>query len=109
MSESRSATGARGIGHLEVVPIRVHRTKPVQVALLVWRWLIELLLLAALTTIVARLHTVGLAWRWAILAVLTALLFPLLIPRTRRVQLAFAWVLVTRHRLRAYFLECRIY
>jgi hypothetical protein len=108
-ASSASATGARGIGHLEVVPIRVHRTKAAQLALLVWRWAVELLLLAALTAVVCRLHSGGLAWYWAMLAVLVAVLFPLLIPRTRRLQLALGWVLVTRHRLRSYFIECRIH
>jgi hypothetical protein len=91
------------------VPIHVHRAKTVQLALLVWRWAVELVLLAVMTVVVCRLHRSGLAWRWAILAVLVAVLLPLLIPVTRRVELAFGWVLVTRHRLRSYFIECRIH
>jgi hypothetical protein len=94
---------------LEVVPIRVHRTKTAQLAVLVWRWAVELFVFAVLAATICRLHRSGLAWHWAILAVLVAVLFPLLIPRTRRLQVAFGWVLVTRHRLRSYFIECRIY
>src|SRR3954454_3441604 len=116
MSKSRS-TGARtsgprgrnGVnGHLEVIPYRPHRTWWVQAVLLVWRWLFELLFIAAVTWVIVKVHDAsGWAWTWSTLAVLAFLAFPFVIPPVRRVLMALFWVSVTRHRLRAFFFECR--
>jgi hypothetical protein len=112
MSNSRSGATVRSGGrgdHLQVVPFRPHRSRAVQVLLFVWRWLFELLFLAACVAVVVRLHSHGLPVVWAITAVVAALAFPFLIPRTRRVLMAVVWTAITRHRLRAYFVECRVF
>ena len=111
MSKAKTAASHRTSAgdHLYLVPHRPHRSRKVQAALWVWRWTIELLIAAALTMVVVWLHAHGWAWLWAILAVAGLLVVPLLVPWSRRRLMAAGWVLVTRHRLRAFFIECRIY
>jgi hypothetical protein len=112
MSKAKTAAshGSTARDHLYLVPHRPHRSRKVQAVLWVWRWTIELLIAALLTLAVVRLHNqLGWAWTWSILTVAGVVLAPLALPWTRRLLLAFSWVLVTRHRLRAFFIECRIY
>jgi hypothetical protein len=111
MSKSKTAASHRVAAgdHLYLVPHRPHRSRKVQAVLWLWRWAIELVFAGLLTVAVARLHAHGWAWIWSIVAVAGLLLAPLALPFTRRFLFAVGWALVTRHRLRAFFIECRIY
>jgi hypothetical protein len=92
-----------------VIPFRPHHSWWVQLLLLIWRWTPELLLLAAVAWYWHRTSEAG----WPAptqIAVPMALLAPVVIwPRTRFWILGIFWLLVTRHRLRQYFLQCGAY
>ena len=92
-----------------MIPFRPHHSWWVQLLLLIWRWTPELLLLAAVAWYWHRSSEAG----WATptqIAVPMALLAPVVIwPRTRFWILGIFWLLVTRHRLRQYFLQCGAY
>src|SRR3954453_2090046 len=115
-SRSRGSRGSRGsgsrlggTGHVEVIPFRPHHSWWVQLLLLIWRWTPELLLLAAVVWYWHRTSEAG--WPTPTqIAVPMALLAPVVIwPRTRFWILGIFWLLVTRHRLRQYFLQCGAY
>src|SRR4051812_19567381 len=108
-SRGRSGSRTGGTGHVEVIPFRPHHSWWVQLLFLIWRGTPELLLLA---TVARYWHRTGQAgWpRWGpglvplvVLAVLVAW------PWSRRWVLGMFWLLVTRHRLRQYFLQCGAY
>src|SRR3954453_21935932 len=105
----RSGSHLGGTGHVEVIPFRPHHSWWVQLLLLVWRWTPELLLLAAVVWYWHRTSAAG--WPTPTqIAVPMALLAPVVIwPRTRFWILGIFWLLVTRHRLRQYFLQCGAY
>jgi hypothetical protein len=92
-----------------VIPFRPHHSWWVQLLLLIWRWTPELLLLGAVVWYWHRTSEAG----WPMptqIAVPMALLAPVVIwPRTRFWILGIFWLLVTRHRLRQYFLQCGAY
>src|SRR4051794_13759830 len=108
-SGSRFGSRIGGTGHVEVIPFRPHHSWWVQLVLLVWRWTPELLLLAAVVWYWHRTSEAG----WPAptqIAVPMALLAPVVIwPRTRFWILGIFWLMVTRHRLRQYFLQCGAY
>src|SRR4051794_32665583 len=108
---SRSRLGSRigGTGHVEVIPFRPHHSWWVQLLLLIWRWTPELLLIATVAWYWHRTSEAG--WPTPTqIAVPMALLAPVVIwPRTRFWMLGMFWLLVTRHRLRQYFLQCGAY
>src|SRR3954452_14395406 len=115
-SRGRGSRGSRGsgsrlggTGHVEVIPFRPHHSWWVQLLLLIWRWIPELLLLAAVVWYWHRTNEAG--WPTPTqIAVPMALLAPVVIwPRTRFWILGMFWLLVTRHRLRQYFLQCGAY
>ena len=92
-----------------MIPFRPHHSWWVQLLLLIWRWTPELLLLAAVAWYWHRTSEAG--WPTPTqIAVPMALLAPVVIwPRTRFWILGIFWLLVTRHRLRQYFLQCGAY
>ena len=92
-----------------MIPFRPHHSWWVQLLLLIWRWTPELLLLAAVVWYWHRTSEAG--WPTPTqIAVPMALLAPVVIwPRTRFWILGIFWLLVTRHRLRQYFLQCGAY
>jgi hypothetical protein len=97
----------RGNGHLEVIPFQPNRAWWVQVVLLVWRWLAELVAVVLLTFALVGVHDAyQLTWTVCLLLVGGLLCAPLVFPVTRRAVMAMVWVLVTRHRLRAFFTQC---
>src|SRR3954447_166523 len=110
-SRGSLGSGSRlgGTGHVEVIPFRPHHSWCVQLLLLVWRWTPELLLLAAVAWYWHRTSEAG----WPAptqIAVPMAILAPVVIwPRTRFWILGILWLLVTRHRLRQYFLQSGAY
>src|SRR3954467_12782655 len=108
-SRGRSGSRLGGTGHVEVIPFRPHHSWWVQLLLLIWRWTPELLLLAAVVWYWHRTSEAG----WPAptqIAVPMALLGPVVIwPRTRFWMLGIFWLLVTRHRLRQFFLQCGAY
>jgi hypothetical protein len=108
--ESRGS-GSRlgGTGHVEVIPFRPHHSWWVQLLLLIWRWTLELLLVASIVWYWRRTAMEG--WPgWVQLTVPAVVLAALLTwPLTRRWVLGVFWLLVTRHRLRQYFLQCGAY
>src|SRR4051812_30105040 len=108
-SRGRSGSRLGGTGHVEVIPFRPHHSWWVQLVLLIWRWTPELLLLAAVVCYWHRTSEAG--WPTPTqIAVPMALLAPVVIwPRTRFWMLGIFWLLVTRHRLRQYFLQCGAY
>ena len=99
--------------------MRPHRSWCVQLVLLIGRWAGELLFAAVLVVMVCRIHASGVygdgsyrgGWPWwaAVLAVLVAVLVPFVIPQTRPGAVGLFWMSVTRHRLRTFFIECRIF
>jgi hypothetical protein len=118
MSNSRSASAGKGGqrgrngvgGHLEVIPYRPHRSRKVQALLVLWRWFFELLFAAFLIWVTAKVGDLtGLSWLWSTLLVLAVLGLPFTIPQVRRPLVAVFWLSITRHRLRAFFVECRIF
>jgi hypothetical protein len=92
-----------------VIAFRPHHSWWVQLLLLIWRWTPELLLLAIVVWYWHRTSEAG--WPTPTqIAVPMALLAPVVIwPRTRFWMLGIFWLLVTRHRLRQYFLQCGAY
>jgi hypothetical protein len=92
-----------------VIPFRPHHSWWVQLLLLIWRWTPELLLVASFAWYWHRTSEAG--WPTPTqIAVPMALLAPVVIwPRTRFWMLGIFWLLVTRHRLRQYFLQCGAY
>ncbi len=89
--------------------IRVHRLRPVWVDLLliVWRWRIEILAVAALLAILGhlseRLGSPGVA----VAAMAATVAAVLVAPVTRRYTVSRAWCVITRHRLRACLVQIR--
>jgi hypothetical protein len=111
---SRSGFGGRGqsgvLGDPRVLGFRPHRSWPVQVAVTVWRWSAELVLLACLLYLMhaaeADLGVSSTVFLLVLAVVLVALTF---YGPTRRVLGGVFWVFVTRHRLRTFFVEARIF
>src|SRR3954464_14291861 len=105
----RSGSHLGGTGHVEVIPFRPHHSWWVQLLLLVWRWTPELLLVAF--TVWYWRRTSHLGWPgWVQLALPVVALAGLLAwPWSRRWVLGLFWLLVTRNRLRQYFLQCGAY
>ncbi len=101
----RSGSRLGGTGHVEVIPFRPHHNWWVQLLLMVWRWTPELLLLGAVAWYWHRTAATG--WPgWVQLVIPGVILAALLAwPRSRRWVLGIFWLLVTRHRLRQYFLQ----
>src|SRR3954453_8701135 len=109
----RSSRGSRGsgshlggTGHVEVIPFRPHHSWWVQLLLMVWRWTPELLLLGAVAWYCQRTSHQG--WPgWVQLTLPLVVVAALLAwPWSRRWVAGVFWLLVTRHRLRQYFLQC---
>jgi hypothetical protein len=94
---------------VEVIPFRPHHSWWVQLALLIWRWATELVLAGLAVWYWA--HTSDAGWpTWVQLGLPLLVLAALLVwPWTRRWVLGMFWLLVTRHRLRTYFLQCGAY
>ena len=113
MSKSRSS-GRGNTDHLELIPYRPERSWPVQLLLMFWRWAIELMLLIDFLVLGAEIHSVSgwpvkvsLAVAVGVLAWLVTLLY--VIPVTRPGVPGLFWCLVTRHRLRTFFLQARVF
>jgi hypothetical protein len=108
-NSSRSASRLGGTGHVEVIPFRPHYSWWVQLLLLVWRWTSELLLVALAVWYWRRTSQQG--WPGGVqLAVPVVVVTGLLAwSWSRRWVLGMFWLLVTRHRLRQYFLQCGAY
>jgi hypothetical protein len=92
-----------------VIPFRPHHSWWVQLLLLVWRWTPELLLVAF--TVWYWRWTLHQGWPgWVQLGLPAVVLVALLAwPWSRQWVLGMFWLLVTRHRLRQYFLQCGAY
>src|SRR4051794_31262117 len=108
-SSSRSGPRLGGTGHVEVIPFRPHHSWWVQLLLMFWRWTPELLLVAF--TLWYWRRTSHLGWPgWVQLTLPLVVLAGLLAwSWSRRWVLGMFWLLVTRHRLRQYFLQCGAY
>lgn len=117
MSKSKTASGGggrNGTAHLEPIAFRPHRTWPVQLLLLLWRWAVELVLLSVLLLLVVKIHHVtGWSGLWSLLAAVGVLVWLsgvlYVIPATRLLLPGVFWCLVTRHRLRTFFLQGRVF
>lgn len=110
MSKSRTGSRRGELGHLELISYRPHRSWPVQLLLLLWRWAVELALFVVLAVMVVKVHVAG-GWPWlvCVAAVMVAPVWPFLVPQSRPVAAGFFWCLVTRHRMRTFFIQSRVY
>jgi hypothetical protein len=99
MAKTRLRGRANRLGAVEVISPQLHRSWIVQVLLAIWRWSIEILLLALLIITWFRLSA-----HMPNYAVAAVLVVPFAIganfPRVRRLLAGWCWVLVVRHRFR---------
>ena len=108
--------------HFDLMPFRPRYSKKVQFVLFLWRWSFEITAAVLLVVAVVQLHDHGLpvvpdSWPlsegmpyWGAVGVLViTFASPFAVPVTRRWLLAGFWASVTRHRLRVFFVECRVY
>src|SRR3954447_23048875 len=108
-SGSRRGSRPGGTGHVEVIPFRPHHSWWVQLLLLGWRWLTELILLGLLAAYLVQASHAGWPIWLSVLVPVVVLAALLAWPPTRWVVQGVFWTLVTRHRLRSYFLQCGAY
>jgi hypothetical protein len=105
-----SRSGSTGVlGDPRVLGFRPHRAWWAQVLVTVWRWSAELVLLACLLYLLGKAEQFGVS-ATVFLLVLALLLVALAVySPTRAVLGGVFWVFVTRHRLRTFFVEARIF
>ncbi len=98
------------MGDPRVFGFRPHRAWWAQALVTVWRWAFEILCLIALLSVMHRLdESFGITPTVFWLAIWVSVIVLLIVPVTRDAVLGVFWVFVTRHRLRTFFVEARVF
>ena len=112
---TRSRTGSGGsrrsggVDHVQVIPFRPHRSWPVQFLLMLWRWLPDLVLVGLAVWFYVAADAAGRPFWVTTLALVIIVGLVMVPPMSRRILVGTVLLLVTRHRLRTYFLQCGAY
>ena len=93
-----------------MIPLRPHRSRTVQAIIFLVRWSVEIAVVVGAWVGARRLHEhTGWSYSRLMLTVAVVLGVVLAVPPTRRLTVRSVWVAVTRHRLRAFFVQGRVY
>jgi hypothetical protein len=97
------------VDHVQVIPFRPHRTWPVQFLLMLWRWLPDLVLMGLVVWFYVAADAAGRPFWVTTLALVLMVGLVMVPPMSRRILIGTVLLLVTRHRLRTYFVQAGAY